>query len=53
MCPEIFFNSPCPCNLERIAMNNMEFLFCGMDASTSSVEVGKIYGVYVILIMGI
>jgi len=30
MCPEIFFNSPCLCNLERIAMNNMEFIFCGM-----------------------
>ena len=46
MCPEIFFNSPCLCNLERIAMNNMEFIFCGMEwakcsCATPDVEVGK------------
>ena len=26
----LYLSSPCPCNLERIAMNNMEFIFCGM-----------------------
>ena len=41
-----FFNSPCLCNLERIAMINMEFIFCGMEwakcsCATPDVEVGK------------
>ena len=42
MCPTLLFlscfhehvlylSSPCPCNLERIAMINMEFIFCGME----------------------
>jgi len=44
--------------MERIAMNNMEFIFCGMEwakcsCATPDVEVGKICGVYVVLIMGI
>ena len=48
-----FFNSPCPFNLERIAMNIMEFLFCGLDAQLPVWKLAKICGVYVILIMGI
>ena len=54
----LYFFSLCPCNLDKIVMNNMDFLFCGMgwmkySCTTPGAEVGKICGVYAILIIGV